>query len=151
MFVCAQAFTAERCNGLFTHYKREEDASLTSGKLDEELARLSDIADWIHPGGLLLSNESFASTNEREGSELARQAVEALRERGIKVVAVTHLFDFAHRLAARQRPDTLFLRAERQDDGSRTFKLVPGEPLSTSFGQDLYQQVFGAALAAALV
>ena len=149
MFVCAQAFTGERCNGLFTHYKREEDASLTSGKLDEELARLSDIADWIHPGGLLLSNESFASTNEREGSELARQAVEALRERGIKVVAVTHLFDFAHRLAARQRPDTLFLRAERQDDGSRTFKLVPGEPLSTSFGQDLYQQVFGAAGASA--
>ena len=144
-----QDLTAERCNGLFTHYKREEDASLTSGKLDEELARLSDIADWIHPGGLLLSNESFASTNEREGSELARQAVEALRERGIKVVAVTHLFDFAHRLAARQRPDTLFLRAERQDDGSRTFKLVPGEPLSTSFGQDLYQQVFGAAGASA--
>ena len=62
---------------------------------------------------------------------------------------MTHLFDFAHRLAARQRPDTLFLRAERQDDGSRTFKLVPGEPLSTSFGQDLYQQVFGAAGASA--
>ena len=149
LFVCAQAFTGERCNGLFTHYKREEDASLTSGKLDEELARLSDIADWIRPGGLLLSNESFASTNEREGSELARQAVEALRERGIKVMAVTHLFDFAHRLAAQQRADTLFLRAERQDDGSRSFKLVPGEPLSTSFGPDLYAQVFAASHPAA--
>lgn len=144
MFVCAQAFAGERRNGLFTHYKREEDSSLNSGKLDEELARLSEIADLIHPGGLLLSNESFASTNEREGSELARQAVEALRKGDIKVVAVTHLFDFAHRLAGQQRPDTLFLRAERRDDGLRTFKLVPGEPLSTSFGQDLYQQVFSA-------
>lgn len=144
MFVCAQAYSGERCTGLFTHYKREEDASLKSGKLDEELARLNDIAEAIRPGSLFLSNESFASTNEREGSEIARQTVDALRERRIKVVAVTHLFDFAHRLAAEHRADALFLRAERRDDGSRSFKLVVGEALSTSFGQDLYTQVFGA-------
>lgn len=142
MFVCAQAYAGERCIGLFTHYKREEDASLKSGKLDEELARLSDIAESIRPGGLFLSNESFASTNEREGSEIARQTVHALRERGIKVLAVTHLFDFAHRLAEEHRPDALFLRAERREDGSRSFRLAVGEPLSTSFGQDLYAQVF---------
>jgi DNA mismatch repair ATPase MutS len=145
MFVCAEAYVGERCTGLFTHYKREEDASLKSGKLDEELARLNDIADAIRPGGLFLSNESFASTNEREGSEIARQTVSALRERRIMVVAVTHLFDFAHRLAAEHRADTLFLRAERREDGSRSFKLVVGEALSTSFGQDLYAQVFGTA------
>ncbi|MFT3799740.1 MAG: DNA mismatch repair protein MutS [Burkholderiaceae bacterium] len=144
MFVCARAYAGERCSGVFTHYKREEDASLNRGKLDEELARLSEIADAIRPGSLFLSNESFASTNEREGSEIARQVVGALRERRIKVVAVTHLFDFAHRLAAEHRADTLFLRAERREDGSRPFELVVGEALSTSFGQDLYAQVFGA-------
>jgi hypothetical protein len=36
----------------------------------------------------------------------------------------------------------LFLRAERQTDGRRTFKLLPGEPLQTSFGADLYQEIF---------
>lgn len=143
MFVCAEAFAAERCTGLFTHYKREEDATLKSGKFDEELARLSDIADHIRPGGLLLANESFASTNEREGSEIARQTVHALRERHIKLMFVTHLYDFAERLAGEHRPDTMFLRAERRDDGSRTFKLKAGEALSTSFGEDLYAQVFG--------
>jgi DNA mismatch repair ATPase MutS len=148
MFVCAQFFDGERCTGLFTHYKREEDATLRSGKLDEELARLDTIADAIRPGALLLANESFASTNEREGSEIARQTVHALRERRIKVVFVTHLYDFAHRLAEERRPDTLFLRAQRQADGSRTFRLVVGEALSTSFGQDLYAQVFGADAAA---
>jgi len=144
MFVCAQAFSGERCTGLFSHYKREEDATLTSGKFDEELARLSEIADEIRPGAWLLSNESFASTNEREGSEIARQTVHALRERGIRVFFVTHLYDFASRVAAEQRADTLLLRAERRDDGSRSFKLVVGEPLSTSFGEDLYAQVLGA-------
>ncbi|EQD39430.1 hypothetical protein B1A_16855, partial [mine drainage metagenome] len=38
--------------------------------------------------------------------------------------------------------DTLFLRAERLPDGTRTFKVVPGGPLATSFGEDLYQKIF---------
>jgi hypothetical protein len=36
-----------------------------------------------------------------------------------------------------------FLLAERQPDGGRTFKLGEGEPLQTSFGEDLYNQIFG--------
>lgn len=151
LFVCAQAFAGERCTGLFTHYKREEDAGLKSGRLDEELSRLSDIAGEIRPGALLLSNESFASTNEREGSEIARQTVHALRERGVRVFCVTHLYDFAGALAAERRADTLFLRAQRRDDGTRTFRLVVGEPLSTSFGEDLYALVFGRATQRSLV
>jgi len=42
-------------------------------------------------------------------------------------------------------PATLFLRAERRPDGGHTFRLPPGEPLPTSYGQDLYQSVFGTA------
>lgn len=60
---------------LFTHFEREEDATMRSGKLDEELARLSSIADAVTPDSLVLFNESFAATNEREGSEIARQVV----------------------------------------------------------------------------
>ena len=37
----------------------------------------------------------------------------------------------------------LFLRAERQADGQRTFKLIEGEPLQTSYGEDLYNRIFG--------
>ncbi len=36
-----------------------------------------------------------------------------------------------------------FLRAERQPDGTRTFKLIEGEPLETSYGEDLYANIFG--------
>ena len=36
MFVAAESFSASLCNGLFTHYKREEDVALESGKFDEE-------------------------------------------------------------------------------------------------------------------
>ena len=36
------------------------------------------------------------------------------------------------------------LRAERQEGGGRTFKVQVGEPLQTSFGEDLYGKIFGA-------
>ena len=38
--------------------------------------------------------------------------------------------------------NALFLRAGRQADGVRTFKLLEGEPLPTSFGEDLYKRIF---------
>jgi DNA mismatch repair ATPase MutS len=143
MFVAADSFAAELCSGLFTHYKREEDASMTRGKLDEELARMTELVDLLSPNAVILFNESFASTNEREGSEIARQVVTALIEKGIRVMFVTHLSDFARGMFDRRRSDTLFLRAERRPDGVRTFKLLPGEPLETSFGEDVYREVFG--------
>jgi hypothetical protein len=45
---------------------------------------------------MLLCNESFASTNERKGSEIARQIVRALLDSGAKVLFVTHQFDLAN-------------------------------------------------------
>lgn len=142
LFVPADAFTAAVTRRLFTHYKREEDATMASGKLDEELARLSDIADAITPGCLLLSNESFAATNESEGSEIGRQVLHALLECGVRVLIVTHLYDLAHSLHEHHSSDAVFLRAQRDPDGHRSFRLLPAEPLDTSYGQDLYQQIF---------
>ena len=143
MFVCAESFAADICKGVFTHFKREEDATMTSGKLDEELARMSEIAEGIGPGCMLLCNESFAATNEAEGSEIARQVIRAMLDSGIKVVFVTHLFDLAHGLHAQGRKHALFLRAERRPDGSRTFRVIEGEPLPTSYGADSYRRIFG--------
>ncbi len=143
MFVTAEAFASTSCSGVFTHYKREEDAEMQHGKLDEELARIGDIADAIRPGALLLANESFASTNEREGSELARQVVGAMLERGIRVAFVTHLYTFARNAYQQHDDDALFLRAERLPDGTRSFHLIEAAPQETSYGEDLYREVFG--------
>ena len=142
MFVPAASFSANICDGLFTHYKREEDATMQSGKLDEELSRMSDIVDHITAHSMVLLNESFAATNEREGSEIARQIICALLEKRIKMFFVTHLYAFAHGFLDKKMANAIFLRAERQADGGRTFKLVEGEPLQTSYGEDLYHMIF---------
>ncbi|MGH2447852.1 MAG: MutS-related protein [Chloroflexota bacterium] len=141
MFVPAQSFRANVCAGVFTHFKREEDATMKSGKLDEELSRMNAIASHVAPNSILLCNESFASTNEREGSEIAREIVRALLEAGIKVIFVTHMFDLAHGFN-NTTGASLFLRADREADGRRTFKLAEGEPRATSHGEDVYRSVF---------
>lgn len=142
MFVPAGELSASICTGVFTHYKREEDATMERGKLDEELDRMSAVTDRIKPGGLLLCNESFASTNEREGSQIAREIIRALTEAGVRIVFVTHLYDLAESIHA-GGDRVLFLRAQREPDGSRTYRLPAGPPLPTSYGEDLYRQVFG--------
>jgi len=142
MFVAAESFSASVVRGMFTHFKREEDATMASGKLDEELRRMSDIADQISPDCLLLCNESFAATNEREGSQIAREVVRAMMDGAIIVLFVTHLFDLGHSLYERPPGAALFLRAQRDSGGHRSYRLTEGEPLSTSFGQDLYVRIF---------
>jgi DNA mismatch repair ATPase MutS len=145
-FVAAESLRINVCDDVFTHYKREEDETMESGKLDEELARMSEIASHIAPNCLLLCNESFAATNEREGSEIARQVVSALLEAGVKVLFVTHMFDLASSFHRRHLDGALFLRAERGSDGARPFKISEGEPLPTSYGEDSYRKIFGQAL-----
>jgi DNA mismatch repair ATPase MutS len=135
-------------DGLFTHFKREEDATMKSGKFDEELSRMNQIVDLLTPHAFILFNESFAATNEREGSEIARQIVSALLEQGQRVAFVNHQFALAHGFLEKPLDSALFLRADRLEDGRRTFKLIEGEPLSTSFGKDVYREVFSSEEAA---
>jgi len=142
MFVPAESFSANVCDSLFTHYRRKEDAAMNSGKLDEEFSRMSDIVDQITPDSLLLLNESFAATNEREGAEISKQIIHALWERRIKIFFVTHVYTFAIDVYAQNIDDAMFLRAKRRIDGVRTYQLIQGEPLQTSFGEDLYYEIF---------
>ena len=141
LFVTAGSYRADAARGIFTHFIREEHPSMTSGRLDNELWRMSATADHIGPHCLMLFNESFAGTNEREGSEIGHQVVRALLDAQIKVLFVTHRFDFADRFHRRHARSTLFLRAERYPDGRRNYKLAVKGPLPTSFGEDLYYRL----------
>jgi hypothetical protein len=147
MFVGAESLRVNVCDAVLTHYKREEDRAMESGKLDEELARMGEIADHITPRSMLLCNESFASTNEREGSQIAREVVTALLESGVKVLFVTHMFDLASGFHRQGLDTALFLRAERGTNGARPFRISEGEPLPTSYGEDSYRKIFGTGIA----
>jgi DNA mismatch repair ATPase MutS len=103
---------------------------------------MNDIANRLTPHASILFNESFAATNEREGTEIARQIVSAVLEGERRVAFVSHQFAFTNAMYESRCDSTLFLRADRREDGRRTFKLTVGEPLPTSFGEDVYREVF---------
>lgn len=142
-FVSANEFESELCPGIYTHYKREEDPTMSGGKFDEELVRMGEIVDHIHPNSLMLFNESFTATNAREGAEIARQITTALLKKRIKIFYVSHLYEFTHPFFEAAKDTSIFLRAERNSDGTRPFQLIEGEPLETSYGADLYSEIFG--------
>ncbi|WP_019204284.1 hypothetical protein [Tsukamurella sp. 1534] len=151
MLRCGMPVAAREYRGpvhpqVLTHFGGEErGGGDTAGRLEEELIRMSAIADVIRPGALLLCNESLASTNEREGAALARRIVETMRDAGVTVIYVTHMYELSRGLAEAGDPRHAFLRAERLATGDRTFRVLPGAPLPTSHGEDLYQRIFGTA------
>jgi hypothetical protein len=141
LFVTARSYRASTDAGLFTHFTRAEDPGMTSGRLDDELRRMSVMAGQLTAHSLTLFNESFAGTNEHEGSEIAHQIVRALLDADVRVFFVTHRFGFADRIRRQRASTSLFLRAGRGSDGRRTYQLAVKDPLPTSYGEDLYDKL----------
>lgn len=142
MFVPAVSFSALFRDGIFTHFRRKEDTTMKSGKLDEELGRMSEMIELMSPGSMILFNESFASTNEKEGSEIGRNIVRGIAEKGVRIFFVTHLYDLAGGFEGEGYENIAFLKAERLPGGERTFRIIEGEPEPTSYGRDLYEKLF---------
>lgn len=141
LFVPAAYYSANLCDNIFTHFTREEDDEMNSGKLDEELLRMNNIINNLTPNSLLLMNEPFATTTERDGSKIAGDIVTALFEHNVKILFVTHLFEFADFMYCRNMEMAMYLRAERNQNGSRSFCIKEGKPQQTSYGEDLYNEV----------
>lgn len=139
MIVAARSFAAPIRSGIFSHFKREEDSTYESGKLNEELSRMSEAITHMKRNALVLMNESFAATNEREGSEICRQVTSAFLDNGIEVFSVTHLFTYA--ISFQDEAKTQYLIAERKDNEVRSFRIIAGEPKQTAFGEDLWTKI----------
>ncbi len=138
IFVPARSFKMVLYRGIFSHFRGDEDEG--TGKLEEELRRMRDIVDELSGSDLILMNESFSSTSEREGSEIANQIVRALKDSGEGIVYVTHLTTFTKSICSND--DTLCLKAERLKDGTRTYKMIVSPPTDTSHAMDVFRRVF---------
>ena len=145
MIVAAKRYRSPIQTSVYTHFTRREDSAMNSGRLDEELRRMDRIVNGLTKGSLVLLNESFATTTEKDGSAIAYGIVKALKEAGVKVYTVTHLLSFAQQMYEETKDDesVVFLSAEHLDDGKRTFRMIPHAPELTSFGLELYDKVLG--------
>ena len=119
MFVGGESLRANVCEGVFTHYKREEDEALESGKLDEELARMSEIADHIAPElhaalqRVVRRDQRARGLGDRPAGHPGAAATPAS---GCCSSPTCSTWPTASRADGARR--ALFLRAERATDGS---------------------------------
>ncbi len=142
-FVAAEQYKCNLYQGIFTHFPEEEDTAIKHGLLEQELLKLSDIITCITPGSLLLLNETFATTTDYDAAYLAEELLAGIRGSNITCLYVTHNYEFSYRLYRDNRTEDVFLRADRADDGTRSFRLIEGEPRKTGHALDLYREVMG--------
>lgn len=114
---------------------------MNSGRLVEEMKRMNRIVDMISSRSLILMNESFSSTTEKEGSQIAGSIIQAMYDSGVTIWMVTHLFAFARKMYEKGQEGSRSMSAERLEDGTRTYKIIDHEPMETSYGLDLYEEI----------
>ncbi len=141
MFVPAKGMKTGIFRGIFTHFGRNEDVTLNSGRLEEELSRLSRMIDVMKPGSLLFLNESFATTSENEGAAIADDIIRALTDNKVTVFFVTHIYAYAKRAYRENYENTQFLQTERNERNERTYRIISGEPSETGYGMEMYSRI----------
>lgn len=140
LFVQASVASIPLRTGFFTHFNADEESFHDSGKFVDELKRLNNIITQIRPYGVVFMNESFSSTNEKEGSIIGEEVINGLNSSHVEVIIVTHMYQLAKSLYDNNK--CLLLKAERTSDGTRSFKLKKSTPEATAYGEDLFIKIF---------
>lgn len=150
LFVPGTAAAISPVDAIHTHFPQVEAPDKALGRLGEEAQRLAAVFAEASPRGLILLNESLASTSPGEGLYLARDVLVALRLLGARAIFATHLHELAAHLdeidaAAPGEPPTVSLVAgvlppeERAngDDLGRTYRVRRGPPQGRSHAEEI--------------
>jgi DNA mismatch repair ATPase MutS len=143
LFVPADEFALPSTGTVYTHFPRREDRTLSYGKFEEEVKRLSAIVEGLRRGDYVLMDETFSSTNQVEASVVAEEVIAALVDSGVNVFYVTFLQDFLNRFLERYRERAVLLVPEVRQDGTRTFRLVRGKP-TPGYAIDIWRKYMAA-------
>lgn len=144
LMVPAVKYNCPVFGGIISHFPKEEDDTLNFGKLAEELSRLRNELPIVTGGGLVLLNESFATTTEKEGTIIAVDVLRALSKTQSSVIFVTHLYELAvnidklnDSLFNNQKAVNYVTKIDSDFKAIRSYKIVKGEPIQDMQIQDM--------------
>ena len=123
------------CDGVRTHFEREEDVKDQDGKLRDDLRRLKKLLDAATPRSVFIINEIFASTTAWDALVLGRHMLDAITEKGGPAVLITFLEELAD-----YGPQTVSMAAQAEEDGKRSFRILRRKPGGRSYAMMLAER-----------
>jgi hypothetical protein len=131
---------------LVSHFPKGEDVALSHGKLAEELTRFHDSLPLMKDSALVLLNESFATTTEKEGYEITFDVLKALSKVRPSLFFVTHNFCLLKNMKEinKMLKNDVHLRSlivfAGKSSADRTYTIIPGEPQEEIYGLEYIMQ-----------
>ena len=109
------------CDGIFTHFEREEQLADLRGKLQDDLLRVRDILERATPQTIVVLNEVFTSTTLEDALFLSTEVMQRVIERDFLCVWVTFVDELA---AVGERVVSMVSNVRPEDPTVRTFKIT---------------------------
>ncbi|MHB8505948.1 MAG: MutS-related protein [Acidimicrobiales bacterium] len=109
------------CDGVFTHFQREEGPSAETGKLEDDLRRVGAIFAAATTNSVVVMNEPFSSTSLADARFLGQKALTKMVELDLLAVYVTFVDELA-----RLGPAVVSMvsSVDPDDPAIRTYKVV---------------------------
>lgn len=125
------------CDHILTVFPREEDSSLTRGRLEDDLVRARQVLDGATPMSLVILNEVFSSTTLRDALALSRRVLQRVIDLQLLCVCVTFLDELS-----RLGPSTVSMVAlvDPADPALRTFRVVRRPADGQAYAQALAEK-----------
>jgi DNA mismatch repair ATPase MutS len=113
------------CDGIFTHFEKEEDADSLRGKLQDDLVRLREILDRASGDSVIVLNEIFTSTALEDAIYLGGKIIRRIMELDALCVCVTFIDELA---GLGEKAVSMMSTVMPETPALRTYKIVRKPP-----------------------
>ncbi|MBN2851465.1 MAG: hypothetical protein JXQ23_01865 [Clostridia bacterium] len=119
---------------IYSHFPKDEDINKGTGRLGEEVERISEVMKDKESNSLLVMNEPYVSTNPVEGLEILKMTIRKLLTLNKQAIIVTHYLEIYESFKENSRVKSYIMEIK---DDKRTYKIINSSPLNESYAREI--------------